>query len=137
MVALLFGGRLGESAQKSVDDVAHLEQIADQAKIFGTIYTCGQRARRLAVQTAIPVRPRRGNQRAAPVGQNHKKLRNTPSCEAPDDKEPTPVKYMPFTSDDDRIRIVLVMGSLSCLRSGVSITIVCSDLLSIELETRA
>jgi hypothetical protein len=117
MVALLFGGRLGESAQKSVDDDAHLEQIADQAKIFGTICTCGQRVRRLAVQAAIPVRPCRGNQSAAPVGQNHKKLRDTPSYEAPDDKELTPFKYMPFTSDDDRIRIVLVMGSLSCLRS--------------------
>jgi len=58
MVALLFGGRLGEPAQKSIDDVAHLEQIIDQAKIFEAVCTCGQRGR---VQPAIPVRPRRGN----------------------------------------------------------------------------
>jgi hypothetical protein len=31
MVALLFGSRLSEPAQKSVDDGAHLEQIADDA----------------------------------------------------------------------------------------------------------
>jgi hypothetical protein len=117
MVALLFGGRLGEPAQKSVDDGAHFEQIANQAKIFEAVWNCGQHGRRLGVQAAIPVRPSRGNQRAAPVGQYHKKLRNPPSCEASDDKEPAPFKYMPFTSDDDRIRIVLVMGSLSCLRS--------------------
>jgi len=61
MVALLFGGRLGESAQKSVDDVAHLEQIADQAKILEAVYACDQRGRRLGVQAAIPVRPRRRN----------------------------------------------------------------------------
>jgi hypothetical protein len=121
MFALLFGGRLGEPVQKSVDDGAHFEQIANQAKIFEAVCSCGQHGRRLGVQAAIPVRPSRGNQRAAPIGQNHKKLRNTPSCEASDNKEPAPFKYMPFTSDDDRIRIVLVMGSLSCLRSTPSI----------------
>ena len=88
---------------------------------------------RLAVQAAIPVRPRRGNQRAAPVGQNHKKLRNTPSCEAPDDKEPPPFKYMPFTSDDDRIRIFLVTGSLSCLRS-IASTGSCSSRRSVNIR---
>jgi len=61
MVALLFGGRLSEPAQKSVDDGAHLEQIADQAKILEAVSACDQRGRRLGVQAAIPVRPRRGN----------------------------------------------------------------------------
>jgi hypothetical protein len=61
MVALLFGGRLSEPAQKSVDDSAHLEQIADQAKILEAVSTCDQRGRRLGVQAAIPVRPRRSN----------------------------------------------------------------------------
>jgi len=60
MVALLFGSRLSEPAQKSVDDGTHLEQIADQAKIFEAV-TCDQRGRRLSVQAAIPIRPRRGN----------------------------------------------------------------------------
>jgi hypothetical protein len=49
MVALLLGGRLGEPAQKSIDDVAHLEQIIDQAKILKAACTCGQRGRRLGV----------------------------------------------------------------------------------------
>jgi hypothetical protein len=49
MVALLLGGRLGEPAQKSIDDVAHLEQIIDQAKTFEAVCTCGQRGRRLGV----------------------------------------------------------------------------------------
>jgi hypothetical protein len=61
MVALLFGGRLSEPARKSVDDGAHLEQIADQAEIFKAVRTGGQRGRRLGVQAAIPVRPRRRN----------------------------------------------------------------------------
>jgi hypothetical protein len=43
MVALLFGSRLSEPAQKSVDDGAHLEQIADQAKIFEAVCTCDPR----------------------------------------------------------------------------------------------
>jgi hypothetical protein len=103
MVALLFGGRLGEPAQKSIDDVAHLEQIIDQAKIFEAVYICGQRGRRHGVQPAIPVRPSCGNQRAAPVGQNHKKLRDAPPCEAPHDNEPAPFEYVPFTNNDDRI----------------------------------
>jgi hypothetical protein len=49
VVALLLGGRLGEPAQKSIDDVAHLEQIIDQAKIFEAVCTCGRRGRRLGV----------------------------------------------------------------------------------------
>jgi hypothetical protein len=61
MVTLLFGSRLSEPAQKSVDDGAHLEQIADQAKIFEAVCTYDQRGRRFGVQAAIPVRPRRGN----------------------------------------------------------------------------
>ena len=39
---------------------------------------------------------------------------------------------MPFTSDDDRICIVLVMGSLSCLRLAVSVTNGCSVSWSTE-----
>jgi hypothetical protein len=61
MVALLFGSRLSEPAQKSVDDGAHLEQIVDQAKIFEAVRTCDRLGQRLGVQAAIPVRPRRGN----------------------------------------------------------------------------
>jgi hypothetical protein len=37
MIALLFGGRLGEPAQKSVRDSARLEQITDRAKILAAV----------------------------------------------------------------------------------------------------
>ena len=40
-LSALFGG--------GVDDGAHLEQIADQAKILEAVYTCDQRGRRLGV----------------------------------------------------------------------------------------
>ena len=58
-----------------------------------------------------------GTKRAAAVRQNHKQLGNTPPRQAPDDRKSAPFKGMPFTFDDGRNLNVLVMGSLSCLRS--------------------
>jgi hypothetical protein len=37
MVALLFGGRLGEPAEESVRDGPRLEQIIDRAEISGVV----------------------------------------------------------------------------------------------------
>jgi hypothetical protein len=66
IVALLFRGRLGESAQKSVCDGTRLEQIDDRAKSFGGVIAC--RRLQLGVLAATPVRPSSWNERAAPVG---------------------------------------------------------------------
>jgi hypothetical protein len=117
MVALLFGNRLGEPAQKSVRDSARLEQIIDRAKILAAVGVIVWGRGQLAVQAAVPVRPRCWNQRAAAVGQHHKQLNNAPPCQASDDKKPASFKRMPFAGDDNRNLNVLVMGSLSCLRS--------------------
>jgi hypothetical protein len=38
MVALLSGGRLGESAEKSVDDGARLDQITHCAKVVAVLH---------------------------------------------------------------------------------------------------
>jgi hypothetical protein len=53
MVALLFGGRLGESAEKSVDDGARLDQIAHRAKVLAVLDLC----RRVDAAAPRPVRP--------------------------------------------------------------------------------
>jgi hypothetical protein len=53
MIALLSGGRLGESAEKSVDDGAHLDQIASCAKVFAVLNL----SRRIDAAAPRPVRP--------------------------------------------------------------------------------
>jgi hypothetical protein len=53
MVALLSGGRLGESAEKSVDDGARLDQITHCAKVFAVVDISG----RVAAAVHKPVRP--------------------------------------------------------------------------------
>jgi hypothetical protein len=52
MVALLSGGRLGESAEKSVDDGARLDQISYCAKVFVL-----NLSRRIDAAAPKPVRP--------------------------------------------------------------------------------
>jgi len=53
MVALLSGDRLGESAEKSVDDGARLDQIPHRAKVFAVLDLSG----RIDAATREPVRP--------------------------------------------------------------------------------
>jgi hypothetical protein len=53
MVALRFGGRLGEPAEKSVDDGARLNQIADCAKVVAV----RDLSRTVGAAAAKPVRP--------------------------------------------------------------------------------
>jgi hypothetical protein len=53
MVALLSRGRLGESAEKSVDDGARLDQITYCAKIFAVLSLC----RRVDAAAPKPIRP--------------------------------------------------------------------------------
>jgi hypothetical protein len=53
MVALLSGDRLGESAEKSVDDGARLDQIPHRAKVFAVLDLSG----RIGAGTHQSVRP--------------------------------------------------------------------------------
>jgi hypothetical protein len=53
MVALLSGDRLGESAEKSVDDGARLDQITHGAKVLGVLNI----SRRVDAAAPKPVRP--------------------------------------------------------------------------------
>src|SRR5208337_733763 len=135
IVALLFGDRLDEPAQKSVRDGARLEQIADCAKILGGGCVIAYRRHQLGVPAAVPVRPRNRNKRAAAVRQNHEQLENAPPRQAPDDRKSASFKGMPFTCDDGRDLIVLVMGSLSCLRSIRFRTLTCERSLTNESRT--
>jgi hypothetical protein len=128
IITLLFGGRLDEPAQKSVRDGARLKQIADRAKMLGGVYVITCEQHQLGVLAAAPVRPRSRNKRAAAVGQNHEQLENAPPGQAPDDRKSASFKRMPFPRDDGRNLNVLVMGSLSYLRSTISITSCCSRL---------
>ena len=74
----------------------------------------------LGVLVADPVRPVSRNERPAAVGQNHEQLENAPPGQAPDDRKSASFERMPFTCDNGRDRNVLVVGSLSYLRSGAS-----------------
>jgi len=100
IVALLFGGRLDEPAQKSVSDGARLEQIDDGAKGLGGVCVIAYGRHQLGVLAAVPVRPRSRNKRAAAVGQNHEQFENAPPGQAPDDRKSASFKRMPFTCDD-------------------------------------
>jgi hypothetical protein len=53
MVALLSGDRLGESAEKSVDDGARLDQIPHCAKVLAVLDLPG----RVEAAASKPVRP--------------------------------------------------------------------------------
>jgi hypothetical protein len=53
MIALLSGGRLGESAEKSVDDGARLDQITYCAKVLAVLNL----SRRVDAVAPQPVRP--------------------------------------------------------------------------------
>jgi hypothetical protein len=53
MVVLLSEGRLGESAEKSVDDGARLDQIPHCAKVFAVLDLSG----RIDAAAHKPVRP--------------------------------------------------------------------------------
>ncbi len=53
MIALLSGGRLGESVEKSVDDGARLDQISHCAKVLAVL----DRFRRVGAEAHKPVRP--------------------------------------------------------------------------------
>jgi hypothetical protein len=53
MIALLSGGRLGESAEKSVDDGARLDQITHYAKVLAVLNL----SRRVDAAVPQPVRP--------------------------------------------------------------------------------
>jgi len=53
MIALLSGGRLGESAEKSVDDGARLDQITYCAKVLVVLNL----SRRVDAVAPQPVRP--------------------------------------------------------------------------------
>jgi hypothetical protein len=53
MVALLSEGRLGESAEKSVDDGARLDQITHCAKVLAVLNL----SRRVDAAAPKPVRP--------------------------------------------------------------------------------
>jgi hypothetical protein len=53
MVALLSGGRLGEPAEKSVDDGACLDQITHCAKVLAVL----DLSRRVDAAASKPVRP--------------------------------------------------------------------------------
>jgi hypothetical protein len=71
----------------------------------------------LGVLADAPLRPRSRNERAAAVRQNDEQLKNAPPRQAPDDRKSVPFKRMPFTCDNGRDLNVLVVGSLSYLRS--------------------
>jgi hypothetical protein len=53
MVALLSGDRLGESAEKSVDDGARLDQITHCAKVLAVLNI----SRRIDAAAPKPIRP--------------------------------------------------------------------------------
>jgi hypothetical protein len=82
----------------------------------------------LGVLAAAPVRPRGRNKRAAAVRQNDEQLKNAPPGQAPDDRKSASFKRMPFTGDNGRDLNILVVGSLSYLRSTTSTTSFCSGL---------
>jgi hypothetical protein len=79
----------------------------------------------LGVLADAPLRPRSRNERAAAVRQNDEQLKNAPPRQAPDDRKSVPFKRMPFTCDNGRDLNVLVVGSLSYLRSTTSTTRFC------------
>jgi hypothetical protein len=108
----------GLSSPSAVDrDGAQLEQIADCAKSLGGVCVIADGRRQPGILAATPIRPRSRNKRAAAVRQNHKQFENTSPRQAPDDRKSASFKGMPFTCNDRRNLNVLVMGSLSCLRS--------------------
>ena len=89
-------------------------------RVLGGVCVIADGRHQPGILAATPIRPRSRNKRAAAVRQNHKQLENTSPRQAPDDRKSASFKGMPFTFNDGRNLNVLVMGSLSCLRSTMS-----------------
>ena len=102
--------------QKAIDQCQN-PAIADRAKVLGGVRIIARRRHQPGILAAIPDRPCNRKKRAAAVRQNHQQLGNASPCQALDDGKSAPFKGMPFACDDGRNLNVLVMGSLSWLRS--------------------
>jgi hypothetical protein len=95
MVALLSGGRLGEPAEKSVDDGAHLDQIAHRAKPVAVLSLF----RRVDAAGARPVGPGGRNEGSATVGQRHQHQRHAAPDQAVDHRKAASLERMPSACD--------------------------------------
>jgi hypothetical protein len=95
MVALLSEGRLGEPAEKSVDDGARLDQIAHRAKVVAILGLF----RHVDAAAARPVRPGRWNEGSTTVGQRHQHQRHAAPRQTVDHRKAASLERMPPARD--------------------------------------